>query len=478
MYPLPRRIAVVLATILSLPSVAAVRADTRDLRDQDITLAVENQLFVDFQVPSHRIDVTSDAGVVTLTGSVDSLLSKRAAERAAESVKGVLDVINELDVIPPMRPDARIRADIIQSLALDPVAESFEVEVEVENGVVTLDGKLGSYTEVSVVEEIAREVNGVKEVQSNLTYDPAGDRTDADIREDLRYRLRSDASIASGLIEIDVDDGKVTLSGSVGSTAERSEARTEAWLVTGVKSVKDNLEVKWWLNGEASDWGDGWSDADMRRAIEIALIANPRVMSYNVIPTVQNGVVSLTGTVEDLEAKQAAEDEALDVLGVWRVKNHIRVRPVEERTDLEIANDIRGALRRAPYVDRYDIKVRVYNGKACLSGEVDSWYMRDHAEQAAAGVSGVIEIQNNLAVDYQMPLKTDREIKDDIESELFWSPFVDSDDITVEVHSGVATLMGSVEDWAELRAAKENAREGGATSVVSSLKIENGDGSS
>jgi osmotically-inducible protein OsmY len=81
-----------------------------------------------------------------------------------------------------------------------------------------------------------------------------------------------------------------------------------------------------------------------------------------------------------------------------------------------------------------------------------------------------------LDVDYEYTAKTDQEIEDDIESQLWWSPFVDSDDITVEVHSGVATLMGTVEDWDELRAAKKNARDGGATSVISKLDVENGFG--
>ena len=128
-------------------------------------------------------------------------------------------------------------------------------------------------------------------------------------------------------------------------------------------------------------------------------------------------------------------------------------------------------------MDRYDVAVSVYNGKVHLNGEVDSWYMRNQAEDATAAVGGVVDIQNNLDVDYELALKTDEEIKEDVKSQLWWSPFVDSDDITVEVHSGVATLMGSVEDWDELQAAKENAREGGATSVISELEIENGYGS-
>lgn len=102
--------------------------------------------------------------------------------------------------------------------------------------------------------------------------------------------------------------------------------------------------------------------------------------------------------------------------------------------------------------------------------------MKDQAEEVAAGVHGVVDIANNLDVDYEFTEKTDQEIKEDIESQLWWSPFVDSDDISVEVRAGVATLMGSVEDWDELQAAKDNAREGGATSVISKLTIENGYG--
>jgi len=295
-----------------------------------------------------------------------------------------------------------------------------------------------------------------------------------DIKEDVEYRLKTDASIDAGLVTVMVDDGEVKLEGSVGSAAEKSESETEAWMVPGVESVADNLEVKWWLDGGTADWDGGWTDEDMKQAIENALLTNPRVMSFNVDTSVDHGVATLTGTVDNLQAKRAAEEEAEDTLGVWRVKNYLRVRPPAGRTDAEIAADVRDALGRDPYVDRYDIGVSVYNGKAYLNGEVDSFFMKNEAEQAAAGVRGVVDIQNNLDVDYEFTAKTDAEIEEDIESQLFWSPFVDSDDISVDVNEGVATLIGSVEDWDELQAAKKNARDGGASSVISDLDIENG----
>jgi osmotically-inducible protein OsmY len=68
-------------------------------------------------------------------------------------------------------------------------------------------------------------------------------------------------------------------------------------------------------------------------------------------------------------------------------------------------------------------------------------------------------------------VKTDREIKNAIKNELWWSPFVDSDEVTVKVEDGVATLMGTVDSWSERRAATNNALEGGAIRVENDLVV-------
>jgi osmotically-inducible protein OsmY len=442
------------------------------MKDHDITLAVTTELLQDDAVPSHKIDVSTENGVVTLSGSVDSYQAKLAARDAAESVKGVLAVTNNVKVQPSGQSDSEIEQNINLALAADPVTESYEIDVDVKDGVVTLSGTVDSHTEGSVAEKVAQHMKGVRDVKNLLTYDLVTDRLDSDIEADIEYRLHADASIEAGLITVNVADGKVTLGGSVGSAAERSEAESKTWVVSGVSSVANQIEVKWWLDGGTGDWGDGWTDAEMQEAIEHALAVNPRVKSFSIVTTVIDGVAKLTGTVDNLQAKRAAGKEAYDTIGIWRVKNYLRVRPTISRTDTDTANDIRDALRRNPYVDRYDVTVNVYNSKAYLTGTVDSRYMKNQAEKAATGVPGVVDIQNNLDVNYHHTAKTDREIKEDIESQLWWSPFVDSDDISVEVHSGVASLVGTVQDWKELEAAKENARQAGATSVVSNLRLE------
>jgi hypothetical protein len=74
--------------------------------------------------------------------------------------------------------------------------------------------------------------------------------------------------------------------------------------------------------------------------------------------------------------------------------------------------------------------------------------------------------------------KSDAELKEDVQSELYWSPFMDSDDISVSVKNGEVTLKGTVEDESEIDDAIENAYEAGAKNVVSKLRTEEDDSES
>jgi osmotically-inducible protein OsmY len=94
----------------------------------------------------------------------------------------------------------------------------------------------------------------------------------------------------------------------------------------------------------------------------------------------------------------------------------------------------------------------------------------------ASKVKGVAEIKNNLKVYETWRWKTDWEIKEDIEDELFWSPFVDSNEVRVSVKDGVATLTGVVDTWRERGAAADNAYDDGAKEVRNYLRVTYGPG--
>jgi osmotically-inducible protein OsmY len=95
-----------------------------------------------------------------------------------------------------------------------------------------------------------------------------------------------------------------------------------------------------------------------------------------------------------------------------------------------------------------------------ISNAVDSELINDPATPA-----------DNIVVS---AAKTDWEIERAIEDELYWSPYVDSYQVEVEVEDGTAELSGAVDTWAERQAAEKNALEGGAINVDNQLLVAHG----
>lgn len=189
---------------------------------------------------------------------------------------------------------------------------------------------------------------------------------------------------------------------------------------------------------------------------------------------------------------------ALATMGVTAVDNRLAVAYNEDLTEVEIETNVRSAFVSDSYLSGYEIDVSVEGGSAVLEGEVDTSFENSWASHVASGVSGVIQVDNNLSVDpvsfrplvcesytygwpayqftdyqvYQIdePV-SDEGIKAAIESELFWSPFVDDEDIEVSVKSGVATMKGSVNSRFKMNTAIANGLEGGARYVKNRLDL-------
>lgn len=140
-----------------------------------------------------------------------------------------------------------------------------------------------------------------------------------------------------------------------------------------------------------------------------------------------------------------------------------------------------------------EIDVRADRGVVTLSGTVDSFPEKSEAEDVALGTNGVVAVRNDLAVGYPAlmhydygygrysairpdwstrPFASDSELEEDIEYELFWSPFVDSIAVDGDVKNGVATLTWSVDNWRAFSAATQNAFAAGALGVVNERKVE------
>jgi osmotically-inducible protein OsmY len=285
-------------------------------------------------------------------------------------------------------------------------------------------------------------------------------------------RLANDIRIDDYLIVVDVDDGKVRLSGTVGSLAEKNRAISEGW-VSGVTGIDGNaLEIEWWARDSMrrkASFADR-DDEELQQAVKDAFLYDPRVLSFRPEVSVADGVVTLSGTVRDLAAKRAAEADARNVVGVWRVKNRIKVRPLDVDDD-GIEARLADVFFEDPLLTRWDITIDSMLGVVTLTGTVNTPFEKNRAERLAARVSGVVEVINRLEHQYRWTPRPDWEIRADIEDHLWWSPFVDADDVRVEVDAGVATLSGEVATWGERRAAERNAFEAGAKAVRNELTV-------
>jgi hypothetical protein len=193
-------------------------------------------------------------------------------------------------------------------------------------------------------------------------------------------------------------------------------------------------------------------------------------------------VALLGGTVGYLKAKTAAEQDAKNTVGVWRVDNFLKVRPKGHPTDTEMKRQLTAALSWNPLLDSSKIEVAVINHVAYLSGAVDSSFQKAEAHDVASRTKGVLSVQNHLKVEpaYSLfyydwptyssydwpyynqspycfsemfepkPHLSDEQIKKNIEDRFFWSPFVDRDDIKVTVHSSALLDAVSVVPSARL----------------------------
>ena len=177
--------------------------------------------------------------------------------------------------------------------------------------------------------------------------------------------------------------------------------------------------------------------------------------------------------MNNLLAKERAGKIAGTVKGVRSVINKVLVVvPDSPKSDLEVREDVEGALAINAATDAYEIAVGVTDHVVSLSGTVDSWQEKRLAGKVVRGVEGVYAVENDIVVESDEK-RPDRDIRSDVESRLRWSSRVFDALISFLVNIGNVRLTGTVGSAAEKNLAVANAWVKGARSVdAGGLKVD------
>jgi osmotically-inducible protein OsmY len=225
-------------------------------------------------------------------------------------------------------------------------------------------------------------------------------KNDAQIQKDVQNKLKNKKF--SG-VQVAVQDGVVTLSGSVPLYADKQEAQKNAGKAKNVVSVVNDIQVQ---AGESTD---------QQLADKIGKqLAYDRVgygNAFNAITvSVNNGVVTLAGHALGPVAKDSALNIAKRTPGVQNVIDKIQVDPVSPMDD-QLRVRVARAVYGYPSLNKYainpanPIRITVVNGHVILSGVVDNQSDKDVAGIQANTVPGVFSVTNNLQVAGQAPEK-------------------------------------------------------------------------
>jgi osmotically-inducible protein OsmY len=214
--------------------------------DIDIKRDVEAELQWNPDIDATDIAVAVRNGVVTLTGFVRSFSQKHEAEKTAKRVAGVVAVANDIEVRLPLfnrRPDPEIARDAVEAIQNDLPYASDHIRVVVEDGWVTLEGRVEWNYQRERAQTAVRRLRGVKGIANLIALQPRLRTPASDIKRKIEDAFRRSAEMDASRIAIEADGGEVILKGTVRSWAERQEAERAAWAAPGVVKVENRIVV-------------------------------------------------------------------------------------------------------------------------------------------------------------------------------------------------------------------------------------------
>ncbi|MBH8556948.1 BON domain-containing protein [Hymenobacter negativus] len=386
---------------------------TPDVPNAELQRRVVRALQNDPAVRRYQVRSYANDGEVILEGNVQTWAEELLVLRALRGVPGVRHLHNRLVVqgSPVTAADEDIAAHIRNCLAWDLRVKSPLVSVDADHGAVRLTGTVGTAAEFDHVLATAHRAGATSVDAAQLQVAPwaldkvlrhqrYAPKADEDVAQAVRDALRYDPRCHPDTPTVQVEHGTVTLTGAVSNLRARRAAGQDARNVLGVTDVHNQLEVH---PAKSVD------DDVIRQQVKAALTADAYLTGYHLLVSVDQGRVQVGGSVDSHFDQQRTAEVASGINGVVGLENHVRVAPARaEPGDDDDTADLEGpaadlALEQRIRLHYYwsallhdqDIEVHVANGRATLTGTVDTWLERQHAA-ADARDCGARDVNNHL----------------------------------------------------------------------------------
>jgi len=212
--------------------------------------------------------------------------------------------------------DRTLKQAVEDELEWEPSINAEHIGVTAEDGVVTLTGHVGSYTEKFTAEKAARRVKGVRAIAQEIEIRFPSDKKTSDdqIAKRALDIIAWDSTIPKDKVQVKVQGGFVTLSGQVDWHYQRADAEYAVRKLAGVKGLSNEIQVKPKVQA-----------IDVKQRIESALKRNADLEADSIKVSVLNGRVTLDGKVKAWYERDLAERTAWSAPGVISVEDHISI---------------------------------------------------------------------------------------------------------------------------------------------------------
>jgi osmotically-inducible protein OsmY len=350
-----------------------------------------------------------------------------------------------------------------------PGIRSSVVRITARSGIVTLSGVVNTLAAKKFADRESKKIRGVLGVINEIIVSPVS-LPDNQITQNVLRKLQSSADLNPAAITVRTVEGEVFLTGTVDSWTEREEAELLATEVSGVRSVIDELKVRYEKKRR---------DGDIQQDVISTLDRDAYLIGLPISVTVSHGVVTLKGSVTSLYEKDRARGDAVSVDNVNSVENQLQVvagernirKTFPQPSDAQLVRGMREELSQDLRVeDPYKLDIAVINGNVTLRGLVSSYYQKHLAGEDVRNVVGVGWVANLLTVWAEW--RDDRAIREDAQFAIDADSLLNSQGIRIQVAGGVVTLTGRADTfYQKLHAEEVVSRVRGVRDVVDTIRV-------